>query len=50
VMDADGAVTVAKDHVADVVEAAQHRNHDEAAMRERLEAGELTLDLLGLRR
>ncbi len=50
VMDADGAVTVAKDHVADVVEAAQHRNHNEAAMRERLEAGELTLDLLGLRR
>jgi 4-hydroxy-4-methyl-2-oxoglutarate aldolase len=49
VMNADGAVAVAKDHVADVVEAAQHRNHNEAAMRERLAAGELTLGLLGLR-
>jgi 4-hydroxy-4-methyl-2-oxoglutarate aldolase len=50
VMDADGAVIVAKDDVADVVEAARHRNQNEAAMRERLAAGELTLDLLGLRR
>jgi 4-hydroxy-4-methyl-2-oxoglutarate aldolase len=33
VMNADGAVAVAKDHVADVVDAAQHRNHTEAAMR-----------------
>jgi 4-hydroxy-4-methyl-2-oxoglutarate aldolase len=49
VMDADGAVAVANDRVADVVEAAQSRNHDEEAMRERLAAGELTLDLLGLR-
>jgi 4-hydroxy-4-methyl-2-oxoglutarate aldolase len=49
VMDTDGAVAVARDHVAGVVEAAQHRNHNEAAMRERLAAGELTLHLLGLR-
>ena len=42
-MDADGAVAVAKDHVADVVEAAQHRNRNEAAMRERLAADEPTL-------
>ncbi|MBD0283672.1 MAG: dimethylmenaquinone methyltransferase [Thermoleophilaceae bacterium] len=50
VMNADGAVAVAKDRVADVVEAAQQRHHNEAAMRERLAAGEPTLDLLGLRR
>jgi 4-hydroxy-4-methyl-2-oxoglutarate aldolase len=49
VMDADGAVAVAKDRVVGVVEAAQRRNHNEAAIRERLAAGELTLDLLGLR-
>jgi 4-hydroxy-4-methyl-2-oxoglutarate aldolase len=49
VMDADGAVAVAKDHVADVVEVARRRGESEQAMRERLAAGELTLDLLGLR-
>jgi 4-hydroxy-4-methyl-2-oxoglutarate aldolase len=48
-MDADGAVAVAKDHVADVVEVARRRGESEEAMRERLAAGELTLDLLGLR-
>ena len=49
VMDADGAVAVAKDRVADVVKAAQDRDRREAALRSRLAAGELTLDLLGLR-
>jgi 4-hydroxy-4-methyl-2-oxoglutarate aldolase len=49
VMDADGAVIVAKDRVAAVVDAAQRRADDEEAMRGRLAAGELTLDLLGLR-
>lgn len=49
VMDADGAVAVANDRVGAVLEAAQHRNLSETAMRERLAAGELTLDLLGLR-
>jgi 4-hydroxy-4-methyl-2-oxoglutarate aldolase len=49
VMDADGAIAVAKDHVADVVEAAKRRVESEEATRERLAAGELTLDLLGLR-
>jgi regulator of RNase E activity RraA len=49
VMDADGAVAVAKDQVADVAEAASRRERPVEMMRKRLAAGELTLDLLGLR-
>ena len=49
IMDADGAVIVTKHRLAQVTEAAARRSHREQTIRERLAAGELTLDLLALR-
>ncbi len=49
VMDADGAVVVARERVGDVLEAAIARERWEAANRERFLAGELSIDLYGLR-
>lgn len=47
--DDDGVVVVARERVAEVLEAARERERREAEMLRRLEAGELTLDILGLR-
>ncbi len=49
VADDDGVVVVPRERVAEVLEAAGRRVEGEAKLIERLEAGELTLDLLGLR-
>ena len=48
-MDADGAVIVTEHRLAQVTEAAARRSQHEQTIRERLVAGELTLDLLALR-
>jgi len=50
VLDADGAVVVAADRVAAVLEAARARAAREAMLRAQLEQGALTYDLHGLRR
>lgn len=47
--DADGVVVVPRDKVADVVEASKAREAKEAGVRERLAAGELGLDVYGMR-
>ena len=47
--DRDGVVVIPRERAAEVLEAARQRVDKEAAMMKRLEAGELTLDLLGLR-
>jgi 4-hydroxy-4-methyl-2-oxoglutarate aldolase len=47
--DDDGVVVVAYARVAEVLEAARQRAEREADVMRRLEAGELTLDVLGLR-
>lgn len=47
--DDDGIVVVAHERVAQVLEAARAREEREAAVMRRLEAGELTLDVLGFR-
>jgi len=47
--DADGVVVVPRESVASVVEAANQRLEKEAKTRERLKAGELGLDIYGLR-
>jgi 4-hydroxy-4-methyl-2-oxoglutarate aldolase len=47
--DDDGVVVVARERVAQVLEAARQREEREADVMRRLEAGELTLDVLGFR-
>lgn len=49
VLDADGAVAVPKQQALHVMEAAQARQDREAALRKKLQAGELSYDLHGLR-
>jgi 4-hydroxy-4-methyl-2-oxoglutarate aldolase len=49
VLDADGAVVVARARAAEVLEASEARQAKEEAMLPRLRAGELTADLNGLR-
>lgn len=49
VLDADGAVAVPKQQALHVLEAAQARQDREAALRKKLQAGELSYDLHGLR-
>jgi 4-hydroxy-4-methyl-2-oxoglutarate aldolase len=49
VLDADGAVIVEQERVADVLAAAHARSEREREKRARLEAGELSYDLDGLR-
>jgi 4-hydroxy-4-methyl-2-oxoglutarate aldolase len=49
VMDGDGAVVVPADRAEEVLEAGRRRETDEAAMMDKLRAGALTLDLMGLR-
>ena len=48
-LDADGAVVVQREHVAEVLEAARARAEREREKRAKLEAGELSYDLDGLR-
>jgi len=50
VLDADGAVAVPRERLSAVVEAARARAERERVKRARLEAGELSYDLDGLRR
>lgn len=47
--DADGVVVVPREKVAEVVDAAKAREAKEAGVRERLAAGELGLDVYGMR-
>jgi 4-hydroxy-4-methyl-2-oxoglutarate aldolase len=49
VLDADGAVVVPQGHVEEVLAAALQREEREARKRERLQAGQLSYDLDGLR-
>jgi 4-hydroxy-4-methyl-2-oxoglutarate aldolase len=49
VLDADGAVVIAQDRVADVLAAARERAAREVEKRAKLRAGELSYDLDGLR-
>ncbi|PZA08059.1 4-carboxy-4-hydroxy-2-oxoadipate aldolase/oxaloacetate decarboxylase [Meiothermus sp. PNK-Is4] len=49
VLDADGAVVVAKERSREVLEAAQARAQREEGLRGRFQAGELSVDLYGLR-
>lgn len=49
VLDADGAVVVAKERLDDVVQASRERAQNEDAKRARFEAGELSYDMYGLR-
>jgi len=49
VMDADGAVCVKQERVADVLKASEERLAKEAALRRKLLAGEISYDLHGLR-
>jgi 4-hydroxy-4-methyl-2-oxoglutarate aldolase len=49
VLDADGAVAVAKDRLGEVARASRERADDEAAKRARFEAGELSYDMYDLR-
>jgi 4-hydroxy-4-methyl-2-oxoglutarate aldolase len=49
VLDADGAVVVQRERVAEVLEAARERAEREREKRAKLEAGELSYDLDGLR-
>jgi len=50
VLDRDGAVVVARERAAEVLEAARARVAKEAGMRERFAAGEISYDIHGLRR
>lgn len=50
VMDADGAAVVARERVAEVVEASRARMEREAKLRAQLETGALSYDLHGLRK
>jgi 4-hydroxy-4-methyl-2-oxoglutarate aldolase len=49
VLDADGAVCVAHERLEEVIEKARARRDREAELRARLEAGEMSLDIHGLR-
>jgi 4-hydroxy-4-methyl-2-oxoglutarate aldolase len=49
VLDGDGAVAVERERLSDVLEAARERAEQETEKRARLERGELTYDLYGLR-
>src|SRR4051794_22924721 len=49
VLDADGAAVVAQDRLEEVLEAARSREEKERVKRARLQAGELSYDLDGLR-
>ena len=49
VLDADGATVVARERVEEVLEAAQAREEKERVKRAKLQAGELSYDLDGLR-
>jgi 4-hydroxy-4-methyl-2-oxoglutarate aldolase len=49
VLDADGAVVVAKDRLDEVAKASRERTENEDAKRARFEAGELSYDMYGLR-
>jgi 4-hydroxy-4-methyl-2-oxoglutarate aldolase len=49
VLDADGAVVVPADRIAEVLKAAQERLAKEDELRDRIEEGKLTYDLHGLR-
>ena len=49
VLDADGAVAVAKDRLGEVAQASRERAESESARRARFEAGELSYDMYGLR-
>ncbi|WP_018466290.1 4-carboxy-4-hydroxy-2-oxoadipate aldolase/oxaloacetate decarboxylase [Calidithermus timidus] len=49
VLDADGAVVVARERAREVLEAAQARAEREEGLRRRFQAGELSIDLYGLR-
>jgi 4-hydroxy-4-methyl-2-oxoglutarate aldolase len=49
VLDADGAVCVRQERLADVLQQAEARLEREARMRARLEAGEISYDIHGLR-
>jgi 4-hydroxy-4-methyl-2-oxoglutarate aldolase len=49
VLDADGAVAVAKDRLAEVSQAARERAENESAKRARFESGELSYDMYDLR-
>jgi 4-hydroxy-4-methyl-2-oxoglutarate aldolase len=49
VLDADGAVCVKKERLGEVLEKAEARLEREARMRARLEAGEMSYDIHGLR-
>jgi 4-hydroxy-4-methyl-2-oxoglutarate aldolase len=49
VLDRDGVVVVARADLKDVTSAAQQRAHAEAQLRQRIGAGDVTLDLLHLR-
>ena len=49
VMDTDGAVVIARERLDDVLAASIAREQRETANRERFRAGELSVDLYGLR-
>jgi 4-hydroxy-4-methyl-2-oxoglutarate aldolase len=49
VLDADGAVVVAADRAAQVLQASQEREEREEALRDKLQQGQLSYDLHGLR-
>lgn len=49
VLDADGAVVVAAERAVQVLQAAQEREEREAALRDKLQQGQLSYDLHGLR-
>ena len=50
VLDADGAVVVARDRIAEVARASRERAANENAKRARFEAGELSYDMYGIRK
>jgi 4-hydroxy-4-methyl-2-oxoglutarate aldolase len=49
VLDADGAVVIAKDRLDEVAQASRERTENEDAKRARFEAGELSYDMYGIR-
>jgi 4-hydroxy-4-methyl-2-oxoglutarate aldolase len=49
VLDADGAIVVAKDRLEEVLQASRERAENEDAKRARFEAGELSYDMYGIR-
>jgi 4-hydroxy-4-methyl-2-oxoglutarate aldolase len=49
VLDADGAIVVAKDRLEEVLQASRERAENENAKRARFEAGELSYDMYGIR-